>query len=265
MAACSSSPAAEFPEEAVAVRASSDLAVGRERLLVGISTPSGDRLGSPEQSVDFAISPAGEPDRVMLYPATFTWIVPDNVGIYRAEVDFDRAGVWEVTVVPAEGDSLAPTLFEVAEVSQTPGPGRAAPLVPTPTLADRPIEALTTDPSPESALYELSLDEAFTSGRRSVVVFATPAFCRTAACGPMLELIKEVAPEHDDVNFVHVEIYDGFGEPGFVPDGAHLAPAVVAWNLQSEPWVFVVDDAGVIAARFEGVIDGEELAAALTG
>jgi hypothetical protein len=62
-----------------------------------------------------------------------------------------------------------------------------------------------------------------------------------------------------------VEIYAGFNKPDFVPDGDHLAPAVTiaGWNLPSEPWVFVIDEAGVISHRFEGVMDPAELVAAL--
>jgi len=39
--------------------------------------------------------------------------------------------------------------------------------------------------------------------------------------------------------------------------------AVEAWRLVSEPWAFVVDSTGTIAARFEGAVDPDELRAAL--
>jgi hypothetical protein len=38
---------------------------------------------------------------------------------------------------------------------------------------------------------------------------------------------------------------------------------VLEWNLRSEPWVFVVDGAGIVRARFEGVTTRRELEAAL--
>lgn len=36
-----------------------------------------------------------------------------------------------------------------------------------------------------------------------------------------------------------------------------------AWGLQSEPYILVVKGDGTLAAKFEGVIDAEELRAAL--
>ena len=38
---------------------------------------------------------------------------------------------------------------------------------------------------------------------------------------------------------------------------------MVEWGLPNEPWVFVVDSEGIVTHRFEGVLDGAELAAAL--
>ena len=34
-------------------------------------------------------------------------------------------------------------------------------------------------------------------------------------------------------------VYQGFNEEGFAPDLEHLAPAVVEYRLQTEPWIFV--------------------------
>jgi hypothetical protein len=252
-----------FPPGSISVRASSDLAVGSERLLVGVAAPDGTRLGSPEDVVTFEIAPVDEPERTSTFPATFTWIVPDAVGIYRATVEFDVAGPWQVTVVPESGPALAPTAFDVYTQPMTPAIGEPAPAVATPTTADRPIEQLTTDPSPDPTLYDLSLDEAVSSGATSVVIFATPKFCQTTACGPMLDDVKEVATSHPDVEFLHLEVYDGFWESGFAPDATHLSEAVRAWNLPSEPWIFVVGPDGNVRARFEGVVDTAELEAAL--
>jgi hypothetical protein len=253
-----------FLEGSVSVRASSDLAVGTERLLVGVAAPDGTRLGSPEDSVTFEIAPIDDPERVSRYPATFTWIVPETVGIYRATVEFDVPGPWHVTVVPESGPTPEPTAFEVQAESLAPAIGDPAPSLATPTTADRPIEQLTTDTDPEPAFYDLSLDEALDSGSASVILFATPKFCRTASCGPMLERLKDLTAAYPDVEFLHLEVYDGFWEADFTPDAGHLTDAVVAWNLPSEPWVFVVGPDGTIVARFEGVLDPAELDAALS-
>ncbi len=64
--------------------------------------------------------------------------------------------------------------------------------------------------------------------------------------------------------FLHIEVYGGFNEPGFEPDVAHLVPAVVAFGLPTEPWVFVMDEEGVVIGRFDGVLGDGEIESLLT-
>jgi hypothetical protein len=168
-------------------------------------------------------------------------------------------------VAPATGDPLPPTGFNVLADTSAPALGERAPASPTPTVGEAPFEQFTTDSDPDPAFYELSLDEAVGNGRKTVVIFSTPAFCQTATCGPLLDIVKGEAPNYPDVNFVHVEVYTNLTDPDFAPIPANLAPSVGAawWNLPSEPWVFVVDESGIVQARFEGVMAPEELQAEL--
>ena len=255
----------QFPEDAVGVRASTDIGVGRDRLLIGVGGADGSRLGSPDQAVSFRVAPLDDSNDSQVVPATFTWILEPIVGLYRAEVDFDRPGPWQAVVIPEAGEPLEPVLFNVAEDPFAPTVGEPAPAPETPTTATTPIEELTTDPNPDMRFYEMSIDDAVASGSPTVLVFSTPAYCQTSACGPLLETVKEAAPDHDNVNFIHVEVFTGLTDEDFVPDAAHLAPAVGPdyYNLPSEPWVFVVDGGGMIAARYEGVMDRAELDAVL--
>jgi hypothetical protein len=112
----------------------------------------------------------------------------------------------------------------------------------------------------------MTLTEALDSGRPTVLIFSTPAYCLTATCGPLLDTVKDLAPGYPEVNFIHIEVYTGLNQPDFAPDPAHLAPAAGAayWNLPSEPWVFVIDETGTVIARFEGAVTGDELVSALS-
>ena len=90
------------------------------------------------------------------------------------------------------------------------------------------------------------------------------------SCGPALELAKSVAPDYAGrVNFVHVEPYELESVGGHVQlrtdaSGSRiLVPAVEEWGIPSEPYVFVVDADGNVAAKFEGPADTTELVAAL--
>jgi hypothetical protein len=255
----------QFPPGAIAIVANADIAVGSSRLVVAVAEGGGRRLGSPDDAIALEVAPDDQPDQRQRVDGAFVWIVEGSFGLYRAEFNFDRPGIWRATVVPSSGVPLEPTLFAVNEDNIAPGVGDSVPTVPTPTAADAPLGEISTDPEPDPRFYELSLADAAASGVRTVAVFSTPAFCRTATCGPLLEQTKALAPQYPGVNFVHVEIYKGFNEPDFVPDGDHLADAVTAsgWNLPSEPWVFVIDESGLITHRFEGVMDPSELRAAL--
>lgn len=265
-AACGgSSEPSTFPEGAFAIRASSDIGIGRERLLVGVGDAAGTRLGSPDDAVTITVHPEGAPDAAQTTEGQWTWIVEGAIGLYRATFDFDEPGIWEATVIPEAGPALDPVLFSVAEDPFAPGIGARAPAAPTPTLADMPMAELTTDPDPDAAFYETSLPDALAAGDPIVLVFSTPAYCQTAACGPLLDHVKEIAPDHPGVTFIHVEVYTGLTDPDFIPDAAHLAPAVGPewYNLPSEPWVFVIDENGIVTGRFEGVMDPAELRAML--
>jgi len=129
-----------------------------------------------------------------------------------------------------------------------------------------PVEGDLADP----AFYRLSVRDAIAAGMPFVVVFATPAFCTSRTCGPALELAKSVAPDYAGrVNFVHVEPYELESVGGHVQlrtdaSGSRiLVPAVEEWGIPSEPYVFVVDADGNVAAKFEGPADTTELVAAL--
>ena len=115
----------------------------------------------------------------------------------------------------------------------------------------------------------MTVADAVTSGRPSVILFATPMFCQTAACGPTLDVVKGIAADYKDrITFVHVEPYalrltDAGIQPDLDADG-HLqpVPATVEWGLPTEPYLFVVDEDGTVAAMFEGVMGTDELRAA---
>ena len=70
------------------------------------------------------------------------------------------------------------------------------------------------------------------------------------------EFLDTIKPYGDQIVPVHIEIYRA-------PTGTALVPTVEAWRLPSEPWVFVVDTKGKLAAKFEGTVTAGELADSL--
>jgi hypothetical protein len=253
-----------FPDGSVTIVANVDIGVGESRIQVGVVGPDGDRLGGPDVpvSLEIAATDGGEP---VAYDAEWVWLLEDVVGLYKTEAVFDTPGVWTVSVAPESGTPLPATGFQVLDATFAPDVGDVAPVAPIDTLATKPLDQLTTDPNPDEDFYRQTLEEAFNSGRSTVVVFSTPAFCRTASCGPALDIVKGVKAEHPDVNFVHVEVYTDLQSPDFRPSPEFLAPALGAeyWNLPTEPWVFVVDADGIVTARFEGTATTEDLRSSL--
>lgn len=236
-----------------------------QRLMTALVDPGGvGYLGSAQDPVEVVVRPidapgaAGDDQRLAA-----RWLSAHDagIGLYLSEPVFDAAGIWEVRI-ESHGHDIGGTLVDVVVDPTMPLVGAAAPTSDSPTsdgLHD--LTVISTDPDPNPSFYELSIEDAVTGGTPSLIVFATPAFCRTALCGPTMKLIKEaVADRQSDLDVVHVEPYD--------LDEARAGnlmpvPAMVEWKLPSEPWVFVVDGSGRITAAFEGIFGGDELTAAL--
>lgn len=237
------------------------LEVGTQRVLLGLIDPeSQEFLASPEvaATADFT-GPGGE--SILDVPLEFMWGVPDVRGLYRAFVALPTAGAWSVTIAADGLAETEPTMLMVEQETAMPQVGDPAPPVATRTSADADLSTISSDPEPDPDLYRLSLDDALADDRPTVIVFATPAFCTSETCGPVLDNVKVVAAEHPEADFVHVEIYENLDADSF--EDLVAVPAVQVWSLPSEPWVFVTDGEGVITARFEGAVDPAELASAV--
>ena len=188
-------------------------------------------------------------------------------GVYVANVQFDEAGEWGVEVTATVGDKVYDPIglgFSVLENSASPALGAPAPRSETLTLddVDDVAEIDTSDP-PIPEMHTLTIAEAVTSGKPSVIVFATPAFCLSRICGPTKDVVDELFEGYgEELNFVHVEPYEL--DRARSGEGLFPVPATEQWGLRSEPWVFIVDKEGDIAAKFEAVVTYEELEQALT-
>ena len=194
-------------------------------------------------------------------------------GAYSTQMTFDRPGPWQLNVSVDDGETYGSTVIdlEVVEVSPIPALGERPPLSRNKTLADvADVAQLTTDYQADEDLYRLTVAEAVESARPAVVVFASPAFCTSPTCGPQVETVKELkAAYQDQVDFVHVEIYDMPHKIQGNINDAQVSKTVKEWGLSSLPhwfnesWVFILNKEGIIQQRFEGFATLTELEAAL--
>lgn len=138
--------------------------------------------------------------------------------------------------------------FAVIEVKATPTvPGVSDPAVSVPTATDSDPKDATTlcTREPVCGLHSQSLDAALASGAPVVLMIGSPKLCSSGVCGPVLEEVLALRSKRPDLAYVHVEPYRSLTSP-------ELVEAARSWKLPSEPWTFVIDRAGKIAARFEG-------------
>ena len=196
-------------------------------------------------------------------------------GTFAAEVDFDRPGRWRLDIVAEGPDATGWGVQEVEVLEQSPVPalGSAGPPSENKTLGEYgDLALITTDYSPDESLYQVTVKEAIESPLPAVVVFASPAFCTTATCGPQVDTVSELREAYEgQAHFIHVEIYDNPDEIQGDLNKARISPVVDEWGLTSLPhwfnesWTFVLDAEGRVQARFEGYATLAELEAALRG
>ena len=246
--------------EAYPVFASSEIVVGPNRLLVGLLNDKDAPIGSPkvDMKIEFFDLARSAQSPVSHADMGFVWIQRPYLGLYKSKVRFDSPGKWgaEVTIRGGGLNEIVRASFEVSKSSSTPALGSRPPASDTPTASDVDrLSAISTDNDPTPRFYNLSIAQALAAGRPSVVVFATPKFCSSAACGPTLDVVEGVARGFPEVNFVHVEPYELPADP------ANLRPvkAVSQWGLPSEPWVFVMDSRGRVVEKYEGIVGPTEL------
>jgi hypothetical protein len=170
--------------------------------------------------------------------------------MYVADIPFPAPGKYDVIgMARLDGRLVAATPaagpVQVTKVDQVPGVGDPAPLIHTPIPSDvgGDLSQIDTRQPPAEDLHKA--DFADVVGKKPIVlVFATPLLCQSRVCGPVVDIAQEVKSERkDDVQFIHMEIYNNNSiDQGF-------RQQVLQWKLPTEPWVFVVDRNGKIAAR----------------
>lgn len=194
-------------------------------------------------------------------------------GSYTTPLTFPQAGRWRLDISVPEGDGILRTSLPlmVAESSGVRDVGSVAPFSRNKTLAQGyALAELTSAAEPDPAFYRLTVAEAIISGKPSVVTIASPAFCVSPTCGPQVETMSALREAYqDDVNFIHVEVYDNPQEVQGDLRRARVSPVAQEWGLTSIPgwtnesWVFVIGKNGRITQRFEGYAAADELDAAL--
>jgi hypothetical protein len=180
-------------------------------------------------------------------------------GIYVTHLPTPTPGTYWYLARPVGGRSVAALgNVVVKRRSGAPAVGDHAIASQTPTLASThgDFRQLTTARKPDRALYQSSVASALAAHAPFVVTFATPLFCQSRLCGPVVDMVaaaQRAEPARSPVRFIHVEIYKG-NDPA---NGVNQW--VSQWRLPTEPFTFVVDSKGVIRTKLEGAFSMGEL------
>jgi hypothetical protein len=179
--------------------------------------------------------------------------------LYVAHVRVTEPGTYYVLARPVGGSVRIGGMRELVVRSRSRSPAVGSPAYPsrTPTLASTGgrISLLTTRVPPDRALLRYSVAQALAAHDPFVVTFATPRYCQSRTCGPVVDVIDRVRREfaRTHIRFIHVEIYDRNdprrGQNRWVRQ----------WHLPSEPWTFLVGRDGRIKEKFEGSVSMREL------
>jgi hypothetical protein len=188
---------------------------------------------------------------------------PDAASVvYSSNVNFPSDGEWRIAALIRQGDELSATLLtgsaQVGAFANVPQVGQKAPLIHTPTPADvgGDLSQITTRIPPDT---QSKVDYADVLGREPIVLlFATPQFCQSRVCGPVVDVAEQVKQIYGAA-FIHMEIYkDNDPNKG-------VRPQVRAFHLPSEPWLFAIDKQGRIQAVLEGAFGVDELTRVVKG
>lgn len=234
-----------------------------QRVAFALTDPAGGLAQEGPASLEFTVTdPDGAVDthRVAArstglpyayYPIRFT---PSKAGNFTVAATIDGSEASSTFTVGAKGSS------------DVPGPTDPMPAMASPTTTDH----LGLDPictrNPVCDLHGTSLADALESGRPVVYLVATPKFCTTGICGPVLDVLETVVADYGDrVTFIHQEVYRSATDAAEKGGAATLAEQVETLQLLSEPVLFITDAEGTVQHRLDTAFDASELTEALDG
>jgi hypothetical protein len=189
---------------------------------------------------------------------------PDAASVvYKTNVNFPSNGEWRIAAMVKQDGKFTTTLLPSAEVgrfSKVPKVGQKAPLIHTPTPDDvgGDLSKITTRIPPDT---QNRVDYADVLGKEPIVLlFATPQFCISRVCGPVVDVAEQLKQLYgDEVAFIHMEIYTD-NDPN-----KPVRPQVSAFHLPSEPWLFAIGRNGKIEDEIDGAFGVEELTRVVKG
>lgn len=262
-------------DETALMPAANNFVAGRvNRLPFGLFTVERDPIWGP--TVMYVSADPKSPAQGPFIVAANALDVPEQFRSETSKADYETIGSGFYTAVfnagknaskvnlmtlTRDGETMRSAIggLELVKNDPTPAPGEKAPAIKTETLADvegKTEEICTREPADD--MHDVSLDDVLGKGKPVVLIFSTPALCASRVCGPVNDVATQVQDEvGDKAVFVHQEIFKD-NDPN-----AGYRPQVLEYGLTSEPYTFVIDGDGKVAAQLAGPFVAGELRTAL--
>ncbi|MGH3440716.1 MAG: hypothetical protein ACRDUY_01460 [Nitriliruptorales bacterium] len=236
----------DAPRDLVVVIPAAEFLVGEDRRMqFGLATQDREFISGLEGVevtvvADEGLEPVDGPAPVRVHDRF------GQLGVYSTEVSFPSPGVYWIVAAAPDRVAVNPIRAIPPEQSPVPQVGEPIPSETTPTFDDPMEFAEVCTRDPDCSMHDVSLDDALAAGRPIVLTVATPLYCQTAICGPVVDVIDGVKQDvgRDDVAWIHVEV---FTDAGNTP-----ADLVNTLGLPSEPWTFFIGADGKLADKLEG-------------
>lgn len=254
--------------EAVAlIPGTSDYQPGDVRVSFLVVDNRGRVVAPPTARVWIARSLASRPilrTTARLQPVGVPGVAVDSdvKALYVAHVRIASPGTYYILARP-KGHRRIGGIRELVVHPHSAAPAVGARAFPsqTPTLSSTggDVGQLTTRSPPDRGLLRYSVAGSLRAHVPFVVTFATPRYCASRTCGPVVDVVDRVRRRfaRTGIRFIHVEIY-ARNDPR---NGRNRW--VREWHLPSEPWTFLVGRDGRVKARFDGSFSVTELVHAL--
>lgn len=177
--------------------------------------------------------------------------LPDP-GIYDLEVSIEG----QTILLPVQA-------FASGEVKVIT-PGQSFPPLITPTLADPgAMDSICTLFDGPCPFHEHTVAEVLADGDPLAFLVATPQFCSTSYCGPVVETLIEASANFPSIRPIHLEVYENTDDANGSLSNLRAASQLAEIGLDFEPSLFLVGRDGIVSDRLDNVFDRAELELAL--
>jgi hypothetical protein len=182
-------------------------------------------------------------------------------GYYAFEFTPEEPGFYNFTVTTDAGDLLSQVQVAPADdpiFGKLVKPGDPMPRIETPTVQDaRGVTPICTR-DPICPLHDRTVAEVVGTAPL-VLMVATPAFCQTSVCGPVLDIMLEQTGDFPGVTFLHADVYRNPEENQQPPVPEDFAPVTTELGLPFEPVLYTVGPDGIVRDRLDYIFDGSEI------